>query len=187
MVVEVIQDSDKIHYKLQAPFTSELKPGESVSHDGVCLTVTFIENNYYGVTAIDTTLNTTNIDWETGDYINLERALQANGRLDGHIVQGHVDAVGIVDSIIHNDGSVLISVVIDHQFNNNIVDKGSICLNGISLTIVKAEASRFTVAIIPHTWSHTNLHYLKVSEKVNLEFDIIGKYVERMMQYAIEN
>ena len=182
-VVEVIKDIDKNHYRLKSPFTSELKLGESVSHDGVCLTITSIEDDIYSVTAIDTTLSATNIDWHQGNHINLERAMMANGRLDGHIVQGHVDAVGIVESIVHNDGSVLITVLIESKFSKNIVDKGSICMNGISLTIVEAGPVKFSVAIIPHTWSHTNLHKLRDGDEVNLEFDIIGKYVERMLQY----
>lgn len=183
VVVDVIKDIDKNHYKLRCDFTPELKLGESVSHDGVCLTITNIEDDVYSVTAIDTTLHTSNIDWETGHKVNLERAMQANGRLDGHIVQGHVDSTGMVEQIEHNEGSILISVKIAPEFSKNIVDKGSICLNGISLTIVDAHPDVFTVAIIPHTWTHTNLHQLKSGDKVNLEFDIIGKYVERMMQY----
>ena len=180
-VIEVQKEGDKNHYTIESSFTNELKIGESVSHDGVCLTITSLNDEQYTVTAIDTTLETTNINWQAEKVVNLERAMMMNGRLDGHIVQGHVDDTGIVESIEHNDGSILISVKIKDQFNKNIVDKGSICMNGISLTIVDAFPSLFTVAIIPHTWMHTNLHQLSVGDKVNLEFDIIGKYVERMM------
>jgi len=180
-VIEVQKEGDKNHYTIESSFTNELKIGESVSHDGVCLTITSLNDEQYTVTAIDTTLETTNINWQAEKVVNLERAMMMNGRLDGHIVQGHVDDTGIVESIDHNDGSILISVKIKDQFNKNIVDKGSICMNGISLTIVDAFPSLFTVAIIPHTWMHTNLHQLSVGDKVNLEFDIIGKYVERMM------
>ena len=180
-VIEVQKEGDKNHYTIESSFTNELKIGESVSHDGVCLTITSLNDEQYTVTAIDTTLETTNINWQAEKVVNPERAMMMNGRLDGHIVQGHVDDTGIVESIEHNDGSILISVKIKDQFNKNIVDKGSICMNGISLTIVDAFPSLFTVAIIPHTWMHTNLHQLSVGDKVNLEFDIIGKYVERMM------
>ena len=180
-VIEVQKEGDKNHYTIESSFTNELKIGESVSHDGVCLTITSLNDEQYTVTAIDTTLETTNINWQAEKVVNLERAMMMNGRLDGQIVQGNVDDTGIVESIEHNDGSILISVKIKDQFNKNIVDKGSICMNGISLTIVDAFPSLFTVAIIPHTWMHTNLHQLSVGDKVNLEFDIIGKYVERMM------
>ena len=180
-VIEVQKEGDKNHYTLECSFTNELKIGESLSHDGVCLTITSLNDEQYTVTAIDTTLETTNINWQAEKVVNLERAMMMNGRLDGHIVQGHVDDTGIVESIEHNDGSILISVKIKDQFNKNIVDKGSICMNGISLTIVNAFPSLFSVAIIPHTWTHTNLHQLSIGDKVNLEFDIIGKYVERMM------
>lgn len=182
-VTEVRTEGEKTHYKLTCPFTPELKLGESISHDGVCLTVTEIDERQYSVTAIDTTLRTTNIHWQPGSVVNLERAMKANGRLDGHIVQGHVDTVGVVRNIEHNEGSVLILVEIPLRFAKNVVDKGSICMNGISLTIVEARDYDFSVAIIPHTWTATNLSQLRAGDRVNLEFDIIGKYVERLMAY----
>lgn len=183
IVTEVRKEGEKTHYKLSCTFTPELKLGESISHDGVCLTVTEIDERQYSVTAIDTTLRTTNISWQPGSIVNLERAMKANGRLDGHIVQGHVDTVGVVRNIEHNEGSVLIHVEIPLRFAKNIVGKGSICMNGISLTIVEARDHDFSVAIIPHTWAATNLKQLSAGDRVNLEFDIIGKYVERLMAY----
>ncbi|MCO6461492.1 MAG: riboflavin synthase [Saprospiraceae bacterium] len=174
---------DKTEFWLKSPFTKELKLGESVCHDGVCLTVTGIKGDIYSVTTIDTTLAITNIDWQEGTQVNLERAMQMNGRLDGHIVQGHVDSIGEVKEINHSTGSVKISVDILPQFARNIVEKGSICMNGISLTIVNTYNYGFNVAIIPHTWQHTNLHRLQPGNNVNLEFDIIGKYVERILTF----
>lgn len=180
-VLSAEREGEKIHYWLNCPFTDELKLGESISHDGVCLTVTNIKGNEYSVTAIDTTLEVTNIDWQPGKQVNLERAMPANGRFDGHIVQGHVDTVGIVNTIEHTEGSVHITIGFDGKFSRNIIDKGSITVNGISLTIVEAANDSFSVAIIPHTWAHTNLHRLEEGNRVNLEFDVIGKYVARIL------
>jgi riboflavin synthase len=176
---------NKIHFWLTSSFTNELKLGESISHDGVCLTVTELQDNLYSVTTIDTTLETTNINWQPGTKVNLERALSVNSRLDGHIVQGHVDSIGIIKDIEKTDGSIKINIEIEPQFNKNIVEKGSICVNGISLTIVSINENSFMVAIIPHTWQITNLHQLKIDDTVNLEFDILGKYVERLLQYKV--
>ena len=128
-------------------------------------------------------LETTNINWQPGTKVNLERALSVNSRLDGHIVQGHVDSIGIIKDIEKTDGSIKINIEIGPQFKKNIVEKGSICVNGISLTIVSINENSFIVAIIPHTWQITNLHQLKIDDTVNLEFDILGKYVERLLQY----
>lgn len=180
-VISTDREGEKIHYWLNCPFTAELKLGESISHDGVCLTVTNIKGNEYSVTAIDTTLEVTNIDWQPGKQVNLERAMPANGRFDGHIVQGHVDTVGIVNKIEHTEGSVHIIIGFEDKFSRNIIDKGSITVNGISLTIVEAANDSFSVAIIPHTWNHTNLHQLNKGNRVNLEFDVIGKYVARIL------
>ncbi len=180
-VISTDREGEKIHYWLNCPFTDELKLGESISHDGVCLTVTNIKGNEYSVTAIDTTLEVTNIDWQPEKQVNLERAMPANGRFDGHIVQGHVDTVGIVNKIEHTEGSVHITIGFEDKFSRNIIDKGSITVNGISLTIVEAANDSFSVAIIPHTWTHTNLHQLNKGNRVNLEFDVIGKYVARIL------
>ncbi len=176
-------EGNKIHFWLTSSFTNELKLGDSISHDGVCLTVTELQDNQYAVTTIDTTLETTNIDWQVGTKVNLERALSVKSRLDGHIVQGHVDSVGIIKAIDKTDGSIKITVQIKPQYKKNIVEKGSICMNGISLTIVSTDDNNFMVAIIPHTWQITNLHELKIADSVNLEFDILGKYVERLLIY----
>ena len=178
-------EGNKIHFLLSSSFTNELKLGDSISHDGVCLTVTELQDNLYSVTTIDTTLETTNINWQPGTKVNLERALSVNSRLDGHIVQGHVDSIGIIKDIEKTDGSIKINIEIGPQFKKNIVEKGSICVNGISLTIVSINENNFIVAIIPHTWQITNLHQLKIDETVNLEFDILGKYVERLLQYKV--
>ncbi len=180
-VISAEREGEKIQYWLNCPFTAELKLGESISHDGVCLTVTNIKGNEYSVTAIDTTLEVTNIDWQPGKQVNLERAMPANGRFDGHIVQGHVDTVGIVNTIEDTEGSVHITIGFEGKFSRNIIDKGSITVNGISLTIVEAANDSFSVAIIPHTWAHTNLHRLEEGNRVNLEFDVIGKYVARIL------
>ncbi len=180
-VVTAQKEGDKNHFSIRCDFAAQLHLGESVAHDGVCLTITSLNDEVYSVTAIDTTLNISNINWKPGDVINLERAMISGSRLDGHIVQGHVDSVGIINEIRHNDGSVLMIIEIDEKFSSLIVSKGSICLNGISLTIVDAFEMSFSVAIIPFTWEHTNMHILESGNKVNLEFDIIGKYVERMM------
>lgn len=180
-VISDKREGEKIHYRLTCPFTKELKLGESISHDGVCLTVTDITDKDYAVTAIDTTLKITNIDWKEGKLVNLERAMSANSRFDGHIVQGHVDTVGIVKEILHTEGSVQIEISFDSRFAKNIIDKGSITVNGISLTIVKTSNDSFSIAIIPHTWSHTNLHQLKEGDQVNLEFDVMGKYVAKIL------
>ncbi len=180
-VISAEREGEKIQYWLNCPFTAELKLGESISHDGVCLTVTNIKGNEYSVTAIDTTLEVTNIDLQPGKQVNLERAMPANGRFDGHIVQGHVDTVGIVNTIEDTEGSVHITIGFEGKFSRNIIDKGSITVNGISLTIVEAANDSFSVAIIPHTWAHTNLHRLEEGNRVNLEFDVIGKYVARIL------
>lgn len=172
-------------YELTSTFTPELKTGDSVSHDGVCLTVAEIMGSVYRVHVIDTTLAVSNIDWQVGSKVNLERAMTANGRFDGHIVQGHVDATGEVLAIIKTEGSVMIHVQIPVASSAHIIDKGSICLNGISLTIVRALDASFQVAIIPFTWDATNLLTLKAGNMVNLEFDVIGKYVQRIMNVRV--
>lgn len=182
IVRNVRQMDDKYLFRIESSFVGQLKIGDSVAHDGVCLTVTSIIGQTYDVVVIDTTLAVTNINWQVGSLINLERAMQAGGRLDGHIVQGHVDTTGLVSQIEEQPGSVKITVNIPTAFSDLIIDKGSICLNGISLTIVQADMDRFSVAIIPHTWQVTNLNNLKVGNKVNLEFDVIGKYVRRIQQ-----
>jgi len=178
-VEEIVQNQSNVHFRLTAPFQNELKIDQSVSHNGVCLTVTNIEENGYWVTAIHETLQRTNLShWQVGSTVNVERCMPANGRFDGHIVQGHVDCVGTVDEIHDLDGSWMI--FINHDANAGItVNKGSICVNGVSLTVVDSFPDAFSVTIIPYTWEHTNLSSLKPGQLVNLEFDILGKYLKK--------
>ena len=166
---------------ISATLTSELKIDQSLSHSGVCLTVETIDNNRYTVTAIEETLKKTSLSkWKIGTVVNLERSLRFDGRLDGHIVQGHVDTVGKCINAITKDGSWEYVISFDEKFASLIIEKGSISLNGISLTIFNVMDNSFTVAIIPYTYEHTNMHTLQINDEVNIEFDMIGKYVERI-------
>ncbi|WP_162426365.1 riboflavin synthase [Pontibacter pudoricolor] len=184
--VEAIrQEATNKHFILSSTFTNELKIDQSVAHNGVCLTVVAINDDSYTVTAIDETLQKTNLNsLKVGDVVNLERCLQANGRFDGHVVQGHVDQTGICESVTDENGSWKFTFSYDASTGNVTVEKGSICINGISLTVVDSQADRFSVAIIPYTFEHTNLHSVKPGDTVNLEFDIIGKYVARLLGKA---
>ncbi|NEM98817.1 riboflavin synthase [Pontibacter burrus] len=181
--VEAIREEDtNKHFVLSSAFTNELQIDQSVSHNGVCLTVVALEGESYTVTAIDETLKKTNLNsLKVGDVVNLERCMQANGRFDGHVVQGHVDQTGICESVTDENGSWIFTFSYDASTGNVTVEKGSICVNGISLTVVNSQADRFSVAIIPYTFEHTNLHSVKPGDTVNLEFDIIGKYVARLL------
>jgi riboflavin synthase len=174
------------HFTLSAPFLAELKIDQSVAHNGVCLTVVEITEHDYTVTAIDETLQKTNLNFlKENDTVNLERCMPATGRFDGHIVQGHVDQTAICKGIENADGSWVFTFEYDSQLGNITVEKGSICVNGISLTVVNAKENSFSVAIIPYTFEHTNLQNLKVGETINLEFDIIGKYIARILKPQI--
>jgi riboflavin synthase len=169
-------------FTLTAPFVSELKVDQSLAHNGVCLTVTNIRNDEYSVTAIDETLNRTNLgELKIGEKVNLERCTPVNGRLDGHIVQGHVDLKGICESVKELKGSWLYYFCYEQESIHYTVEKGSICINGVSLTVVDSRPGRFSVAIIPFTHEHTTFHQLQPNDTVNLEFDIIGKYVAGYM------
>jgi len=160
----------------------ELKVDQSVSHNGVCLTVTNVDSQGYWVTAIQETLQKSNLDnLKAGDKVNLERCMLNNGRFDGHIVQGHVDQTGIVKSIKDENGSWLFDFEYDPKEGNVTVEKGSIAVNGVSLTCFNSEEGKFSVAIIPYTYEFTNFHQLRVNDIVNLEFDVIGKYVKRIL------
>lgn len=171
------------HFTFSCNFTSELKIDQSLAHNGTCLTVVAINDNQYVVTAIDETLERTNLGkLKEGDIVNLERCMIANGRLDGHIVQGHVDQTGICEKVEELDGSWKYYIRYSSKSDNVTVEKGSICINGVSLTVVDSEKDRFSVAIIPYTHEHTTFKNLKPGDTVNLEFDIIGKYVARMME-----
>ena len=175
-----VDESNRIFY-LKSDLTSELKIDESLSHNGVCLTVEEIKNDLYRVTTIEETIQkTTAGSWKPNDFINLERAMKINDRLDGHIVQGHVDGTGICISKKNKEGSVEFTFQFNKSFAPLIIEKGSICVNGVSLTAFNVADENFTVAIIPYTFSHTNFNSLKENSAVNLEFDILGKYVQRI-------
>lgn len=184
-ITKLEKEGSNLHLTVHSPFTNELKIDQSVAHNGTCLTVVEINQDEYTVTAIDETLVRTNIGkLEVGSIVNLERCMQMNGRLDGHIVQGHVDTVGEVIGINELDGSWELSFKHPRGADGAgyvTVEKGSITINGISLTVVNSTHESFSVALIPYTWEHTNMHTLKPGDHVNLEFDIIGKYVARMM------
>lgn len=182
-IQKIENEATNVNLWVKSSFTNELKIDQSVAHNGVCLTVVDIVDDVYKVTAIQETLNKTNLGTLlNGDLVNLERCLQFNGRVDGHIVQGHVDQTGVVKSIVNQEGSYVITINYDEeQYNNVTVEKGSICLNGVSLTVLDSTIGEFSVAIIPYTWEFTNLHQLKEGTIVNLEFDILGKYIKRLM------
>ena len=172
-----------VHFTMSCPFTDELKIDQSLSHNGCCLTIEKIENQRYGVTAIQETLEKTNLgSWKIGTKVNLERCVLMNGRLDGHIVQGHVDQTGTIKSIENLNGSHYITIAYTEKDGFTTVPQGSITVDGISLTVAHSGENEFSVAIIPYTWEHTNLKNLEIGSKVNLEFDIIGKYVVKLMK-----
>jgi len=176
------REGTNLHITVSSPLGQELKIDQSVAHNGVCLTVVRLDGDAHTVTAIDETLQKTNLGaLQVGDRVNIERCMPAHGRFDGHIVQGHVDGLGTVESIAEQDGSWLFTF--SHAKGPNFtVEKGSITVNGTSLTAFNTSDSGFTVAIIPYTFEHTCFHVLRVGDRVNLEFDIIGKYVARMME-----
>lgn len=180
-LVEAIErEGGNIHFTISAPFTNELKIDQSVAHNGVCLTVVELSEGNYTVTAIQETLDKTNLgNWQVGTKVNLERCMQMNGRLDGHIVQGHVDTTAKCIAIEDQNGSW--KYTFKHDPTQTTVEKGSVTVNGVSLTVVDSMQDTFSVCIIPYTHEHTNFHQLKVNDAVNLEFDIIGKYVAKMM------
>ncbi|TCV18770.1 riboflavin synthase alpha chain [Sphingobacterium alimentarium] len=182
-VVKSIQrDQSNIHFHIESAISNELKIDQSVSHNGVCLTVVDVQGNQHVVTAIDETLQKTNLGaLNPGDIVNLERCTQANGRFDGHIVQGHVDQTAVCIERIDQNGSWLFTFQYDSSQNNITVEKGSITVNGISLTVVNSQNDRFSVAIIPYTIEHTNLQQVQVGTTVNIEFDIVGKYIAKLM------
>jgi riboflavin synthase len=172
-----------VEFWFTSPFTHELKVDQSLAHNGVCLTVVEIKGDQYRVTAIDETLQKTNIgDVAIGQKVNLERCMAANARFDGHIVQGHVDLTGIWTEIKDQQGSWEYRFSYPKSSGHLTVEKGSICVNGTSLTVVDSQNDSFTVCIIPYTYEHTVFHQLKVGDRVNLEFDILGKYIKKLMQ-----
>lgn len=182
-VEKIEHEQNNIHVWLSCSFVNELKIDQSVSHNGICLTVVDIQNGNYKVTAIQETLEKTNLKhWKEGSFVNLERCMPANGRFDGHIVQGHVDQTGVCTKIEDQNGSW--KYIFAHKpLNNNItVEKGSICINGTSLTVVDSEDTSFSVCIIPYTFDNTVFKYLREGDEVNLEFDILGKYIAKMLK-----
>lgn len=181
-ITRIREENTNKHFTVQAAIASELKIDQSVAHNGVCLTVVGIENQEYTVTAIAETLQKTNLNSvKEGDRVNLERCLPANGRFDGHVVQGHVDQVGTCLSVTDQQGSWVYTFAYEAGPGNITVEKGSICVNGVSLTVVNSRDNQFSVAVIPYTYEHTNLRYIQPGDTVNLEFDIIGKYVAKLL------
>ncbi|MBN7811989.1 riboflavin synthase [Algoriphagus sp. H41] len=180
---KITTEGSNVHFDLSSEIAPELKIDQSLAHDGVCLTVVAVDANGYRVTAIDETIQKTNLSgWKVGKKVNLERCMPANGRFDGHIVQGHVDQTGVVKRISDEDGSWLFDLEYDAATGNVTVEKGSITINGTSLTCFNSKQGGFSVAIIPYTYEHTNFHQLQVGDRVNLEFDIVGKYIARMIK-----
>lgn len=181
VIKDLKKEGENIHVTVQSNITQELKIDQSVAHNGVCLTVVAIDNDLYTVTAIKETIDKTNLgDWNIGDKVNLERAMKLGDRLDGHIVQGHVDQIAICKNIEEANGSWYFTFEYDKNLSNITIEKGSITVNGTSLTVVNSKINEFSVAIIPYTYEHTNFHTFRVGTKVNLEFDVIGKYVARL-------
>ena len=181
-VAKLQQEGTNLRITMQAAMAPELKVDQSVAHNGVCLTVVKVEGNTYEVVAIDETLKRTALGaWIAGTRVNLERCMKLGDRLDGHIVQGHVDTVAEVTAVLPHDGSWIFHFKYDKSPGMITVNKGSICVNGVSLTVVDSADDSFSVAIIPYTYHHTCFSQLKLGDKVNLEFDVIGKYVARLM------
>lgn len=187
-VVAIREEQGNKHFTLECPFTSELRIDQSIAHNGVCLTVVELDGNRYTVTAIAETLLKSNLgDLRVGDLVNLERSMKPDALLDGHIVQGHVDQTAVCTRIEEADGSWYFTFEYDPSTGNVTVEKGSVAVNGVSLTVVNSRENSFQVAIIPYTYEHTNFHTLQVGRRVNLEFDIVGKYIARLMkQYLPE-
>ncbi|WP_295797205.1 riboflavin synthase [Mucilaginibacter sp.] len=182
-ITDLRREQGNLHITVESLIAAELKIDQSVAHNGVCLTVIALADGKHTVTAIEETLNKTSLGYlKAGDLVNLERCMQMNARLDGHIVQGHVDQTATCIAFNELDGSWEYTFEYDPANGNVTVEKGSICVNGISLTVVNSQANSFSVAIIPYTFEHTNLQQVRVGSVVNLEFDIIGKYVARLMQ-----
>ncbi len=181
-VVNLQSEGSNLNITLDCKLTSQFKIDQSIAHNGVCLTVVSIDGNNYTVTAIDETLTKTNLgSIKIGDLLNLERAMLMNGRLDGHIVQGHVDQVATCVEVKENEGSWIFTFEYDPELGNITIEKGSICINGVSLTVFNSQSCRFSVAIIPYTYQNTGFKQIEKGTVVNLEFDVIGKYVKRLM------
>lgn len=181
IIKDLKKENDNLHITVSSGITHELKIDQSVAHNGVCLTVVAINNDEFTVTAIKETILKTNLsDWNVGDIVNLERAMKLRDRLDGHIVQGHVDQTGTCKSIEEANGSWYFTFEYDRNLSNITIEKGSVTVNGVSLTVVNSKVNEFSVAIIPYTFEHTNFKNFKIGTKINLEFDVVGKYVARL-------
>lgn len=181
IIKDLKKENDNLHITVSSSITNELKIDQSVAHNGVCLTVVAINNDEFTVTAIRETIEKTNLgEWNIGDSINIERAMKLGDRLDGHIVQGHVDQTGVCKSIEEANGSWYFTFEYDRNLSNITIEKGSITVNGVSLTVVNSKESEFSVAIIPYTYEHTNFKNFRIGTKINLEFDVVGKYVARL-------
>ena len=180
-VMELNNDQENLNITLESTLTQKLKIDQSLAHNGVCLTVVDIKENQYVVTAVQETLLKSNLgNLKLGDFINLERAIKMNGRLDGHIVQGHVDQTGQCIGVDNKDGSWIYEFKYASEQGNITIEKGSITINGVSLTVINSGINSFSVAIIPYTYEHTNFKFMKVGDIVNLEFDMIGKYIKKI-------
>jgi riboflavin synthase len=182
-VTELVQDKDNLHITVKSALSKELKIDQSLAHNGVCLTVVKLGDNTHTITAIKETIDKSNIgELRIGTKVNLERAMQLGARLDGHIVQGHVDQTAVCTEVKELEGSWLYTFSYDNSYNNLTIEKGSITVNGVSLTVVDSKKESFSVAIIPYTYENTNFHQFKVNDTINLEFDVIGKYVARLLK-----
>ena len=180
-VQEIRKNEDNYDITIASSITNELKVDQSVAHNGVCLTVVSISDSKYTVTAIKETIQKTNLgNWNVGDLVNLERAMKLGDRLDGHIVQGHVDQIGTCKNIENANGSWYFTFEYNPDLKNLTIEKGSITVNGVSLTVVNSKKNEFSVAIIPYTYENTNFKSIKIGTKINLEFDVIGKYITKL-------
>ena len=185
-VVRLDEDRTNLHLTLESELAVELKIDQSLAHNGVCLTVVDIQNDQYTVTAIEETLQKTNLgQLRTGDWVNLERAMKLGDRLDGHLVQGHVDLVGVCDQVSSVDGSWKFEFSYAQKSEHITIPKGSITINGVSLTVVDSNPQGFSVAVIPYTYEHTNFHQLSAGDWVNLEFDMVGKYLTKLYRQSL--
>ena len=181
-IKEIVEEGDNLSISFYSNITDELKIDQSVSHNGICLTVVKIENNIYNVTAIKETILKSSIkNWKVGDLINIERAMKLGDRLDGHMVQGHVDQTAICKKILEENGSWYFDFEYDKS-DNLTIEKGAIAINGVSLTVVSSNQNTFSVAIIPYTYNHTNFKNISIGDLVNLEFDMIGKYISKIIK-----
>lgn len=182
-IASLVKEGENLHIDVRCALASELKIDQSVSHNGVCLTVVDINQGTYTVTAIKETLDKTNLGvLQIGDVVNLERAMKMGDRLDGHLVQGHIDQTAVCNNIEEAGGSWIFSFEYDALPGNITIEKGSITINGVSLTVINSKKNSFSVAIIPYTYKHTNFNALAIGEAVNLEFDLVGKYLKRLMR-----